>query len=143
MSDALYRFAKGVSGLERTFIHDTLLTQAHEPHEPHDDGALEPGGTFTLVYNGDEHQVDAVERLADGRLVLRLAHGIRCVMRVGEGMPEMVPPISEVMSETEPRGQYLCEVCFDTMTDTVLPASESPTGMEMAQCLACARQKEA
>lgn len=35
------------------------------------------------------------------------------------------------------RGQYLCELCFDVMTDQVLPAEQSETGMEMACCAAC------
>jgi hypothetical protein len=35
------------------------------------------------------------------------------------------------------RGQYLCEVCEEAMTDTVLPATESPSGLELAICTRC------
>jgi hypothetical protein len=34
-------------------------------------------------------------------------------------------------------GAFLCEVCFDAMTDMVLSTAHSPTGMEMAVCEAC------
>jgi hypothetical protein len=37
------------------------------------------------------------------------------------------------------RGQYLCESCGDVMTDTVVAASASPTGEEMALCALCQR----
>jgi hypothetical protein len=36
------------------------------------------------------------------------------------------------------RGQYLCELCEEAMTDDLLPAAQSPTGEEMAICLHCA-----
>jgi hypothetical protein len=36
------------------------------------------------------------------------------------------------------RGTYLCEGCFDCMTDDVLPAALSPTGVDMAWCPRCA-----
>ena len=39
-------------------------------------------------------------------------------------------------------GHYLCEFCFDQMTDQVLPAAESPTGLAMAWC-GCDRDGEA
>lgn len=32
------------------------------------------------------------------------------------------------------RGRFLCEVCFDASTDQILPAGQSPTGLEMAWC---------
>ena len=35
------------------------------------------------------------------------------------------------------RGQYLCEVCEEAMTDTVLPAAQSPSGLELAICARC------
>lgn len=35
------------------------------------------------------------------------------------------------------RGQYLCEVCEDVMTNDVLPAAESPHGLELAICALC------
>jgi hypothetical protein len=38
------------------------------------------------------------------------------------------------------RGQYLCEICEEAMTDTVLAAVQSPTGDELAICLRCAAQ---
>jgi hypothetical protein len=38
------------------------------------------------------------------------------------------------------RGQYLCELCEEAMTDDVLPAAQSPTGDELAICLYCAAQ---
>lgn len=31
-------------------------------------------------------------------------------------------------------GRYLCEFCWDAMTDEVLPAVSSPAGMAMAWC---------
>jgi hypothetical protein len=34
-------------------------------------------------------------------------------------------------------GRYLCEICQDVMTDRVLAATESPSGIEMAACLHC------
>jgi hypothetical protein len=34
-------------------------------------------------------------------------------------------------------GTFLCEVCYDAMTDQELPADKSPTGMAMAVCEAC------
>jgi hypothetical protein len=37
------------------------------------------------------------------------------------------------------RGQYLCERCQDVMTDEVVPAAVSPTGVEMALCRVCQR----
>ena len=39
------------------------------------------------------------------------------------------------------RGQYVCEVCYDAMTDDVLPAVQSPTGMEIAICGTCRMQQ--
>ena len=39
------------------------------------------------------------------------------------------------------RGRYLCEACFDVLTDAVLPAEASPTGMEMAICPACQQRR--
>ena len=38
-------------------------------------------------------------------------------------------------------GHYLCEFCFDQMTDQVLPAAESPTGLAMAWC-GCAQERD-
>jgi hypothetical protein len=38
------------------------------------------------------------------------------------------------------RGCYLCEICEEAMTDTLLPAAQSPTGEEVAICLHCAAQ---
>lgn len=38
-------------------------------------------------------------------------------------------------------GRYLCEFCFDQMTDGVLPADQLPTGLEMAWC-GCDRAEE-
>jgi hypothetical protein len=38
------------------------------------------------------------------------------------------------------RGQYLCELCEEAMTDDLLPAAQSPTGDEVAICLHCAAQ---
>ena len=35
------------------------------------------------------------------------------------------------------RGAYLCEVCEEVMTDDVLPAAESPSGVEVAICPLC------
>ena len=35
------------------------------------------------------------------------------------------------------RGQYLCEVCEELMTDDVLPAAESPSGLDLAICSLC------
>lgn len=35
------------------------------------------------------------------------------------------------------RGQYLCEVCEEVMTDDVLPAAESPNGLDLAICVRC------
>ena len=35
------------------------------------------------------------------------------------------------------RGHYLCEVCEERMTDDVLPAAESPSGLELAICALC------
>lgn len=43
----------------------------------------------------------------------------------------------ESLTPDDARGQYLCEVCEDVMTDTVLAASESPTGAELAICRVC------
>lgn len=37
------------------------------------------------------------------------------------------------------RGQYLCEQCGDAMTDTIVPAEESPSGDEIALCALCLR----
>jgi hypothetical protein len=37
-------------------------------------------------------------------------------------------------------GHYLCEGCMDAMTDVVVPAAQSPTGIEMALCAACQAQ---
>jgi hypothetical protein len=34
-------------------------------------------------------------------------------------------------------GAYLCESCFDRMTDWSVPAAASPTGAEMAICRRC------
>jgi hypothetical protein len=34
-------------------------------------------------------------------------------------------------------GTFLCEICFDAMTDTVLSPTRSPTGIEIAVCEAC------
>ena len=39
------------------------------------------------------------------------------------------------------RGQYLCEVCEDAMTDDTLPAAQSPTGTEIALCRVCRVQQ--
>ena len=36
-------------------------------------------------------------------------------------------------------GHYLCEFCFDAMTDKVLPAAVSPTGLAMGWC-GCLRE---
>lgn len=35
------------------------------------------------------------------------------------------------------QGHYLCEGCWDQMTDEVLPADQSPTGLDMGYCHAC------
>ena len=40
------------------------------------------------------------------------------------------------------RGRYLCEVCFDAMTDVCIPAVESGTGLEMAWC-GCKEEEDA
>lgn len=34
-------------------------------------------------------------------------------------------------------GQYLCETCWDAMTDTVIEAGQSNTGLAEAKCAAC------
>jgi hypothetical protein len=39
------------------------------------------------------------------------------------------------------RGQYLCELCEEAMTDDLLPAWQSPTGEEIAICLRCAARR--
>lgn len=39
-------------------------------------------------------------------------------------------------------GRYLCEFCFDVLTDKVLPAEQSETGLEMAWC-GCTRERDA
>lgn len=44
------------------------------------------------------------------------------------------PPIRDIDLA---RGHYLCEVCQDAMTNDVLPAAQSPTGVEMAICPGC------
>ena len=46
---------------------------------------------------------------------------------------ELVGPQARV------HGHYLCEFCFDQMTDQVLPAAESPTGLAMGRC-GCLRE---
>lgn len=48
-----------------------------------------------------------------------------------------------VQDEDIVQGHYLCEQCFDAMTDDVLLAAESPTGLDMAQCARCRMQGEA
>ena len=35
------------------------------------------------------------------------------------------------------RGQYLCEVCEELNTNDVLPAAESPSGVDLAICSLC------
>ena len=35
------------------------------------------------------------------------------------------------------RGALLCETCFDAMTDQVLPAAQTATGLDEACCAAC------
>ena len=35
------------------------------------------------------------------------------------------------------RGHYLCEVCEELMTDDILPAAESPSGLDLAICAPC------
>ena len=45
--------------------------------------------------------------------------------------------VQEDARRGESRGRYLCEVCFDTLTDDILLAYESPFGCEMAICQAC------
>ena len=35
------------------------------------------------------------------------------------------------------RGQYLCEICEDVHTNDVLPAAESPRGVDLAICAPC------
>ena len=59
----------------------------------------------------------------------------------------MPPPLEDLMEPdawfdepTTPdaaRGQYLCEVCEMAQTDDVLPASESPSGLDLAICAPC------
>jgi hypothetical protein len=39
-------------------------------------------------------------------------------------------------------GQYLCEQCLDAMTDGVLPAAVTRSGLEEACCEACLRRWE-
>jgi hypothetical protein len=42
----------------------------------------------------------------------------------------------------ESTGRYLCERCFDAMTNTILPASQSETGDEIAVCAGCLSPEE-
>ena len=45
--------------------------------------------------------------------------------------------LSASQTADEARGAYLCEVCEELMTDDVLPAAESPSGLELAICSLC------
>lgn len=42
-----------------------------------------------------------------------------------------------VTSSDASTGAYLCETCFDAMTDLVLPAAHTATGQEEACCAGC------
>lgn len=35
------------------------------------------------------------------------------------------------------RGQYLCEVCEEAMTDDIWPGATNPTGLDLAICAHC------
>ena len=56
------------------------------------------------------------------------------------------PPLAEEVLAFSPaspdgsRGQSLCEVCEEVMTDDILPVSESPHGLELAICRTCLRR---
>jgi len=69
---------------------------------------------------------DAEQALADGR------YG---------AIPDEPEPLDHAREES--RGLYLCETCFDCMTSRVIAADVSGTGLEMAQCVACAGEQEA
>lgn len=53
-------------------------------------------------------------------------------------MSEQLTP-NEAQRE-QARGRYLCETCFDAMTDMVLMSVDTETGREEAICDACASQ---
>lgn len=46
------------------------------------------------------------------------------------------------LSRSASRGSLLCEQCWDAMTDLVIPASETATGLEEACCEACQELRE-
>lgn len=41
------------------------------------------------------------------------------------------------MSRDASRGTYLCETCWDAMTDQVVPGSLTATGLDEARCAGC------
>jgi hypothetical protein len=54
--------------------------------------------------------------------------------------PDEPEPLDRVRDGS--RGALLCETCFDCMTSRVVSADLSGTGLEMAQCVACAEKGE-
>ena len=65
---------------------------------------------------------------------MRFKSGLHSGMRLRP--PQEEPAPGALPPETW-RGQYLCEVCEETMTDEVLAAGESPSGLELAICARC------
>lgn len=68
--------------------------------------------------------------------VLSVAEAARLVVSSYVPLDDLV----EATRDTS-RGALLCEMCFDAMTDQVLPAERSETGGEMACCAACWPQR--
>ena len=54
----------------------------------------------------------------------------------------MPSPIRDDTQRDRLTGAYLCEVCYDAMTDQELAAADSPTGLAMAVCEACQGQRQ-
>ena len=66
---------------------------------------------------------------------MRIKSGLhlwQCVRR-----PPQEEPAQRGLPPETWRGQYLCEVCEETMTEDVLAADESPSGRELAICARC------
>lgn len=45
--------------------------------------------------------------------------------------------MNDATSRDSSIGRYLCEVCYDAMTDQELSGADSPTGLAMAMCETC------
>lgn len=88
---------------------------------------------------GDDSAVVVLAKVA-GRVWLR-ASATYSPFPHPPAVPGWIPATDNPWRDHSTRGAYLCEICFDVMTDGVIPADESGTGLEMAWC-GCVRELE-